>query len=119
MYTCSLTAEPTTTKLFTDLSLNEREIQPNECEVCGDVYKDMLVKLLDSDSIKKQIIAHSCKSSSNSKYKCDDCEFWGPNTLTMEVHMKRVHSETISCGLCGYEAKNIESMETHQVTCET
>ena len=90
--TCSLTAEPTTTKLFTDLSLNEREIQLNKCKVCGEVFKDLLAKLLDSDSIKKQIIAHSCKSSSNLKYKCDECEFWGPNTLTMEVHMKRVHS---------------------------
>ena len=29
-------------------------------------------------------------------YKCDECEFWGPNTLTMEVHVKKVHCETIT-----------------------
>ena len=51
-------------------------------------------------------------------YKCDDCEFWGPNTLTMEVHVKSVHSEKITCGLCEYEASNVENLETRQFTCE-
>ena len=33
--------------------------------------------------------------------------------------MKRYHSETITCGLCDYEATNVENLETHQFTCET
>ena len=37
----------------------------------------------------------------------------------MEVHVKRVHSEKITCGLCEYEATDIENLETHQFTCET
>ena len=51
-------------------------------------------------------------------YKCDECEFWGPNTLTMEVHVKKFHCETITCDLCEYEAPDIGNLETHQVTCE-
>ena len=55
------------------------------------------------------MISHSYKSSSKLNYKC---EFWGPNTLTMEVHMKKFHSKKIMCGLCGCETNDLEKMET-------
>ena len=73
---------------------------------------------MDDESVEKHILAHSYKCSSYLKYKCDECDFWGPNTLTMEVHMKKYHSETVKCGLCDYEAAGMEELETHMVTCE-
>jgi hypothetical protein len=52
------------------------------------------------------------------KYKCDECEFWGPNTLTMEVHVKKNHCEHIKCRLCDFEANTKDILETHLATCE-
>ena len=64
------------------------------------------------------MISHAYKCSSDLQFKCDECEFWGPNSLTMEVHVKKLHSEKINCGLCNYEASELESLETHMNTCE-
>ena len=36
----------------------------------------------------------------------------------MEVHFKKMHSEKITCGLCDFETKDDESLETHLFTCE-
>ena len=52
------------------------------------------------------------------KFKCEDCEFWGPNSLTMEVHTGKLHSGCFECGLCEYKAKDMENLEIHLSTCE-
>ena len=52
------------------------------------------------------------------KYRCEDCECWGPNELTMEVHTGRCHSEYFECGLCDFKAKTKENLEIHLSTCE-
>ena len=36
----------------------------------------------------------------------------------MEVHFKKMHSEKITCGLCDFETKDVESLDTHLFTCE-
>ena len=36
----------------------------------------------------------------------------------MEVHVGKYHSEKFECGLCEYEAENLENLETHLFTCE-
>ena len=95
------------------------ENRPNKCDICNEKYVDILGEPWDNERIEKHNLSHSYKSSSNLNYKCDECEFWGPNTLTMEVHAKRVHCEKITCGLCDYEASDVENMDTHQFTCET
>ena len=79
---------------------------------------DIMGKKLNKDKIEQHLMSHSYKSSLNLNYKCDECDFWGPNTLTMEVHMKKCHSENITCVLCEYVAKSIENLEMHQFTCE-
>ena len=84
------------------------ENRPNKCEICNVTYINTLGEPWDNERIEKHNISHSYKSSSNLNFKCDECEFWGPNTLTMEVHVKRYHSEKITCGLCDYEATDIE-----------
>ena len=51
-------------------------------------------------------------------FKCEECNFWGPNEHTMKMHVKRRHSETISCGMCNFEANQIETLDTHTFPCE-
>ena len=36
----------------------------------------------------------------------------------MEVHLGKHHSEKNECGLCDFEAGNLENLETHLNTCE-
>ena len=36
----------------------------------------------------------------------------------MKKHFKRLHYESISCGICIYEAKDIEQLDMHTSTCE-
>ena len=36
----------------------------------------------------------------------------------MEVHVSKVHAEQIECGMCETETKDLESLETHLVTCQ-
>ena len=36
----------------------------------------------------------------------------------MEMHVRKKHSETISCGMCMLVVKTEEILETHIVTCE-
>ena len=93
------------------------ENQPSKCEICDEEFS-WNGKPLSNEEIVKHMISHSYKCSSKLKYKCDECEFWGPTTLTMEVHVKKKHSEKITCGLCDYEVNDIETLETHLFTCE-
>ena len=69
--------------------------------------------------IESHMISHSYKSSNNLNYKCDECDFWGPNSLTMEIHVKKLHSEKIKCGLCASEFLDLGSIDIHLQTCET
>ena len=94
------------------------ETLPTNCEICDEKFTDYKNKSWSKVEIEKHITSHSYQSSSELKFKCNECEFWGPNRLTMELHMKKFHSEKITCGLCNYEAKTIEELETHNLTCE-
>ena len=79
-----------------------------QCEDCGD-------KFGSAEDLKEHMITHSYQKL---QFKCDECDFWGPNEHTMEMHIKRLHSETITCGMCDFEANEIESLDTHTFTCE-
>ena len=37
----------------------------------------------------------------------------------MEVHLGKVHGDKFECGLCDYNAKDLENLEMHLSTCET
>ena len=50
------------------------------------------------------------KSSSQLKYKSDECDFWGPTTLTLEIHVRKYHSINITCGMCEFEATIYKSI---------
>ena len=75
-----------------------------KCEICEKVFSNEK-ELLD------HMISHSFKDAEHLKFKCDECEFWGPNAHTMKMHFKRLHSDIISCGMCDFEAKDLETLD--------
>ena len=79
-----------------------------ECENCGNEFKS-------AEDLKEHMIIHSYQKL---QYKCDECDFWGPNEHTMKMHVKRNHSETISCGMCNFEANQTQALDTQTFTCE-
>ena len=95
------------------------ETFPKNCEICDDEFMNFENKPWSKGEIDNHIMSHSYQSSDYLNYKCNECEFWGPNSLTMELHIKKFHAENITCGLCEYEANNLEDLETHKTTCET
>ena len=34
------------------------------------------------------------------------------------MHFRRLHSENVSCGICDLEMNDIESLDTHTLTCQ-
>ena len=58
-----------------------------------------------SSYLREHMISHAYQ---NMQFKCDECDFWGPNKHTMKMHIKKIHSEIIACGMCEFEAKDIE-----------
>ena len=52
------------------------------------------------------------------RLKCDDCDFVGQNVVSIEVHIRRKHSEKYEFGLCDFEAGSSENIEMHLSTCE-
>ena len=82
---------------------------PTECELC-DV-------ILESEKERKNHLRiHTYKAAN---YKCDECDYVCGNSMTMEVHIGKLHGEIVECGLCNYKAKDLESLNLHISTCET
>ena len=79
-----------------------------QCENCGKEFSRAC-------ALKEHMISHSYQKL---QFKCDECDFWGPNQHTMKMHIKRNHSEIITCGMCDFVAKDIEILDTHTFTCE-
>ena len=44
--------------------------------------------------------------------------FWGPNAHTIKMHFRRLHCENVSCGICDFEMKDVESLDTNTLTCQ-
>ena len=85
---------------------------PKQCNLCAKTFKT-------KDEMDKHVITHSYKSIENLQFKCEECDFWCPNSVSIESHIKKHHSENITCGICEYEAKTIDELEGHIETCQT
>ena len=46
-------------------------------------------------------------------YQCEECDFLGMNIITMEVHIRKVHSNNITCGMCDYAASDLSDIKNH------
>ena len=94
-----------TTKKHT---LTGNETYPKVCDFCDDRFETF-------NDMKRHLKCHSYKEAN---YTCEDCEFISKHDLTMEVHLGKFHSEKIECGICGFETKDMENLDTHLSTCE-
>ena len=81
---------------------------PIKCDLCD-------IELRHKREKKLHMMSHSYKEV---QFKCEECDFSGTNEVTMEVHVSKVHAEQIECGMCETETKDLESLETHLVTCQ-
>ena len=52
------------------------------------------------------------------KCECYECDFWGSNKQTIKMNIRIIHSETIACGICDFEGKDIETLDSHTFNCE-
>ena len=65
--------------------------------------------------MNKHMKSHSYK---HIEYKCEECEFFSDSKLVMDVHIGKKHSENFECGLCEFEAGDMEALNIHMFTCE-
>ena len=80
---------------------------PKQCSLCDNI-------LANSKDMKKHMRTHSYKDA---VYKYDLCEFIGGDEIEMEVHLAKLHGESFECGLCTYNAKDLETLDTHLRFC--
>ena len=81
------------------------------CDLCNNDFEN-------ENELKEHMITHSYIEASELKFKCDECDFWGPNHHSMRMHFRRLHCKTISCGMCNLEAPDLETLDNHTFTCE-
>ena len=58
---------------------NYAENVPIKCEICEKEFKK-------EKGMKDHMISHSYYKSDFLEFKCDECDFWGPNAKTMKMH---------------------------------
>ena len=85
---------------------------PVQCKVCTQEVRS-------KTDLKYHMVTHTYIYTENDKRKCEECNFIGNNDWTMLLHHGLSHSAPIECGLCQFEAKDIESLKIHLKTCET
>ena len=66
----------------------DENLSSYKCEICGNEQGN-------GKYLKKHMFPDSYKRFDELKYKCDDCDFWGPKEHTMKMHMCRNHYEII------------------------
>ena len=52
------------------------------------------------------------------QYKCEECDFLGTNSVTMDVHHGKEHGDNFECGMCEFIAPDKVALETHLFTCK-
>ena len=81
---------------------------PINCDLCDE-------KLDDEKEMRLHMKGHAYFEA---KFRCEDCDYWSQNYLTMELHVGKNHSESVECGLCDYKADNLNTLKIHHATCE-
>ena len=44
------------------------------------------------------------------KFKCEDCDYFAPNQLSLEIHAGKTHSGNFECALCEFKGKDVEDL---------
>ena len=76
---------------------------PKVYEFCKERFETL-------NEIKRQLKSHTYREAN---YECLYCDFVSKHTLTMEVHMGKLHTDKMEYGICEIESKDIEALETH------
>ena len=42
----------------------------------------------------------------------------GGSDIDIEFYLAKIHGDSFECGLCNFEAKDLENLELHLLTCE-
>ena len=79
--------------------------------------EDCDLKITSKVELKRHMVSHTYKFL-NKEFQCEKCEFTGNNEWTMQMHNGKCHQKNNECGLCNYEAKDIENLDLHLTTCE-
>ena len=89
----------------------DKESFPKQCDLCSKTFENI-------EDLEKHVITHSYKSKDHLQFKCNECDFWCPNSVSIEAHIKKFHSENVTCGICDFKAETIEKLDTHVHTCQ-
>ena len=81
---------------------------PKKCELCD-------VEVTSKSEFKRHVRTHSYKEAN---FQCNECDKVCESEFEMEVHISKSHSEDFDCVLCGFEAKDLDNLRVHFVTCE-
>ena len=96
------------TKKHKEQKQNIKETFPKQCSLCDLIFKS-------KKEMSKHVRTHSY---SYVQFKCEHCEFIGGEEIDMEVHSAKLHGDKFECGVCDYEATDLENLEIHLKTCE-
>ena len=72
---------------------------PKNCDLCEREIKT-------KKDFNKHMKTHSYKPVD---FKCEECDFLGASSFTMDVHIGKVHSENLECGLCDFQADDVKN----------
>ena len=97
-----------TRKKHTSAASYDEDKFPKKCDLCES-------KIKTKKDFNKHIKTHSYKQVD---FKCEECDFLGATSFTMDVHFGKVHSENLECGLCECQADDVEKLNSHIFTCE-
>ena len=86
----------------------ENKKYPSTCDLCDFEFKN-------EKEMKKHMYSHSYN---NIQFKCDECDFFGSDELSMELHFRKTHNETVECALCDSTFKDTATLDIHIFTCE-
>ena len=64
------------------------------CELCE-------IEVINERELKQHLKIHSYKEPT---FNCEDCDYWGPNELSLKLQYGRCHTENLECGLCYFIA---------------
>ena len=81
---------------------------PQMCEFCDH-------ECSNKSEMEKHLKEHSYRVL---KFKCEDCDYFAPNQLSLEIHAGKTHSGNFECALCEFKGKDVEDLETHLHTCQ-
>ena len=95
-------------------SVANKDQVPVSCQLC-----DVVLESKREMKAHKKCHTYISQNEEETEFKCAECDFIGQCEWTMQIHFSKNHNKgNIECGLCDFEAKDLECLEMHLTTCE-